>query len=203
MFENLFDGQENQEVKKLVIVSDEDKREYAQYLMQLISSNDDKEDHIVGVKDGSVKSVYWNIKEYKDSESSITSKEKVLFIGNSKLIKETCAHIDIKFDKYGMKYGWLGNRAWINVETKSFNEKELEELIEYAIKYMKSVKIDKLIKNDKLNNFVDKFSWLIPGPYMIYKTASEIKKHVEVTKLQNSLLTVIFYLEGIQKFLEE
>lgn len=40
--------------KKLIIVCDEKTEPYANYLRQLISTNDDKDGEVVGIEDGTV-----------------------------------------------------------------------------------------------------------------------------------------------------
>ena len=40
--------------KKLIIVCDEKTEQYANYLRQLISTNDDKDGEVVGIADGTV-----------------------------------------------------------------------------------------------------------------------------------------------------
>ena len=51
-------------MKKLIITCDSKVEQYANYLRQLISANDDKDGEIVGVKDGELEVVVWNDKQY-------------------------------------------------------------------------------------------------------------------------------------------
>ena len=60
-------------MKNLIIVCDEKSKEYANYLSQLISMEDDTEDTTVGVKDGSVQAQVWLEKDYKANSATISS----------------------------------------------------------------------------------------------------------------------------------
>ncbi len=118
-------------MKKLIIVCEEKLRKYGDFLSQLISLEDDTEDKIVGVKDGSVTAQVWTEKEYESNSAKISSEQYILFIGNSKLIKEKRSHMLQKFGDYGMHYGWLGKQAALNVSSV-VDIKDYENFYEYA-----------------------------------------------------------------------
>ena len=84
--------------KKLIIVSDDDTKKYATYLMQLISSKDDCEE-IVGIKDGSVDATIWSEKQYLDSLGTLTTSTYVLFVGNGKAAKLARENMQHEFDE--------------------------------------------------------------------------------------------------------
>ena len=95
----------------LIIVCDDKTKEYASFLQQLISQNDDYDDTIVGVKDGTVSAAIWSTKVYEDNLAELTSNSYVVFIGSSEISKEQGRNVKFSFCKYGMNYGWLGKRA--------------------------------------------------------------------------------------------
>lgn len=103
-------------MKNLVIVCDEKHKKYADYLHQLISLEDDTEESIVGVKDGSVQAAVWLEKDYVKNSHTFSSNQHIVFIGNSKLIKEKSSYMKVVFSKFGIKYGWLGRQAFLSVE---------------------------------------------------------------------------------------
>ena len=72
---------------KLIIVCDEKTEQYANYLRQLISTNDDKDGEVKGVVDGSVEAAVWLDKEYIANKATISSSEHILFIGDNKVSK--------------------------------------------------------------------------------------------------------------------
>ena len=74
--------------QKLIIVCDEKTESYANYLRQLISTNDDKDGQVVGVEDGTVNVAVWLEKDY------LANKAQHLIINNhnSTLTKPSIFH---------------------------------------------------------------------------------------------------------------
>lgn len=110
-------------MKKLIIVCEERLRRYGDFLAQLISGTDDKEGRVVGIKDGVAAAQVWTEKEYTANAAQISSEQYLLFVGNSKLIKEKRHHMLQKYSEHGMNYGWLGKQAVLFVDhILSFSE---------------------------------------------------------------------------------
>jgi hypothetical protein len=131
-------------MKKLIIVCEEKCRRYGDYLAQLISLEDDKEDETVGTKDGEVAAQVWLEKDYKANAAQLSSNQYILFIGQDKLIKEKSSHMNMGFAEFGMKYGWLGKQAVLSVE-KVVEADKYENFISYAQNYQQDV--EQLIKS--------------------------------------------------------
>lgn len=119
-------------MKKLVIVCEEKLRHYGDFLSQLISGTDDKEGVVVGIKDGSTAAQVWTEKEYASNAAQISSEQYILFVGNSKLIKDKRQHMQRKFSKYGMNYGWLGKQAALFVD-RSVTSADYDSFYNYAL----------------------------------------------------------------------
>ena len=110
-------------MKKLIIVCEGRLRRYGDFLAQLISGTDDKEGRVVGIKDGAAAAQVWTEKEYTANAAQISSEQYLLFVGNSKLIKEKRHHMLQKYSEHGMNYGWLGKQAVLFVDhILSFSE---------------------------------------------------------------------------------
>lgn len=110
-------------MKKLIIVCEERLHRYGDFLAQLISGMDDKEGRVVGIKDGAAAAHVWTEKEYTANAAQISSEQYLLFVGNSKLIKEKRHHMLQKYSEHGMNYGWLGKQAVLFVDhILSFSE---------------------------------------------------------------------------------
>lgn len=131
-------------MKKLIIVCEEKCRQYGDYLAQLISLEDDKEDGTVGTKDGEVAAQVWLEKDYKANAAQLSSNQYILFIGQDNLIKEKSSHMNMRFAEFGMKYGWLGKQAVLSVE-KVVEADKYENFISYAQNYQQNV--EQLIKS--------------------------------------------------------
>jgi hypothetical protein len=69
-------------VNKLIIVCEDKLRKYGDFLAQLISLNDDKDDAIVGIADGTTVAQVWSEKEYLSNAAQISSEQYILFVGN-------------------------------------------------------------------------------------------------------------------------
>lgn len=149
--------------KKLIIVCDEETEPYANYLRQLISTNDDKDGEVVGIEDGTVEAAVWLEKEYLANKAQISSNEHILFIGDNKTSKSESSSMIVKYDKYGMKYGWLGKRAMMKVDNVMLAPEVYDEFITYCLGYQtefekiamrKPVLKTLLAKKDKANEVV-------------------------------------------------
>lgn len=124
---------------KLTIVHDKTSEKYANYLKTLLSVADDDGENIVGVKDGSVDAAVWDEKQYAHNKPQLANEDHVLFIGaNSKVLKNECYGINSAWDQYGMGYGWLGKRGFLNVYD-GIKRKEYEDFFNLAGSYQKSV----------------------------------------------------------------
>ena len=122
-------------IQKLIIVCDEKTREYANYLRQLISVNDDGSEQIVGTADGTVEVGVWSEKEYQDQQKAISSNEHILFVGSNKTSASETKNMVEKFNQYGMKYGWLGKRAMMQVDDPLLSKEEYTKFIEFCAVY--------------------------------------------------------------------
>ena len=126
------------QVKKLIVVTDEKNKPYANYLIALISAKDDKEGEVVGIADGSVEAVVWSEKNFTDNEPTLSSSAHVLFVGDTKLSKVQRGGLNIKYDDFGLKYGWLGKRAVMYVDRIITSVVEYNRFYEYACKYQEN-----------------------------------------------------------------
>lgn len=103
-------------MKKLIIVCEENYRKYGDFLAQLISLPNDENRALPGIKEGTVAAQVWGEKEYVANQAQISSEQYILFLGNSRLLKEKRTFFNVKFSKYGMTYSWLGKQAALVVE---------------------------------------------------------------------------------------
>ena len=213
---------------RLIVVCDDRTEKYANYLRQLISTNDDKEGEVVGIADGSVEVAVWTDKEYINNKSQISSCEHILFMGNSKVCKKESSSMIIKYDNYGMKYGWLGKRAMLTVDREAMSDQLYDSFATYCYAYQERYENILIIKKDvremiseneakKLeidDNVVDnnegvnaianvakKGFGTVTGLFNdgIVKIQSEQEKKDQ----QYRAVTSVFYLEALADFIEE
>lgn len=198
MFENT-----NQK-KQLIIVCDEKLIEYANYLMALVGQNDDTGEKTIGTKDGFVTAAIYNPKQYRETMAKITSNTHILFIGDSKEAMGQRKNVESKFDKYGMHFGWLGKRAVMYVDNKLLKRKQYNEFIKFAQNYQQELKKASVNFINSLPTVVKWIGVLMPYvyPVAIYGLISGKKAHAKIKDQQYRCLTLVLYLDGLQKFLE-
>lgn len=63
-------------------------------------------------------------KMFVDNAKSLCARNKIIFLGKTKSAKERWCDIKYIFDEYGMRFGWRGNHAFVNVETLKSNLRE-------------------------------------------------------------------------------
>ena len=219
-----------QNITKLIIVCDYNTVGYANYLRQLISANDDEEDVIIGTKDGAIKVSVWLEKHYLDNMSTISSNEHVLFIGENQASKNEISSMTVKFDQFGMKYGWLGKRGMMIIAKTIDNPEDYNEFIELCrnyktefefIEFKKSLPEQALdaavsamgdIPDIMLNVGNTLLSFLGPVPAIAsdaVNAVAEATKWITTTDDQRKItdqqfraLTLILYMDGLSEFLE-
>ena len=207
-------------MKKLIIVCEEKNKVYGDFLVQLISSDDDKKDNVVGVKDGEVSATVWTEKQYTDNSLQLSSMQHVLFIGNTKLTKTKRTNMIEKFNKYGMKYCWLGKQAVLYVD-EVVKKEEYDDFIKYAknnnsnivskLKLKKEVPLKEINNNGKnkiekiflsakkvANKFSNKVANLsIEG----LNNFNKLSNNNEIEQQEYNCLVTDFYLNGLSEFL--
>lgn len=199
-------------MKNLIIVCDEKRKKYGDYLAQLISMNDDTDESTVGIKDGSVEAQVWLEKEFYKSNAQATSSEQhILFIGNNKELKTKREFMKIVFSKYGMKYGSLGKQAFIAVE-EVVKHKEYQEFYSFAKDYADN--LDKIIKERRPLKTAEKVGvgigsvvvgfftpFALLGPLASVPIVLYAKKSKEIKEQMYSCAVMKFYLDYLSDFL--
>lgn len=111
------------EPKTLIVVCKDEM--LVNQLRKLVETKDDEnEENIVGTRDGSVRIVSWFEKIWLDQKKAGNINDKVLLLGDIKDTDKLIPVIDVKFDDFGVKYGWAGNQAVIAIEPKVLKKKE-------------------------------------------------------------------------------
>ena len=207
---------------KLIIVCDEKTSEYANYLRQLVSMKDDTADEIVGVKDGTVEVAVWLEKDYVANMATISSKEHILFIGENKVSKKESPSMSVKFDKFGMKYGWLGKRAMMMVSDSIKDKETYEQFIEFCQDYDQKIeamslervrKYEEKDENEKgvvalMKNKAATLAQLVVNPigtagiFGAVAGINMLKDRKKLRDQQYRALTAILYTYGLTEFLE-
>ena len=208
-------------MKKLIIVCEEKLRHFGDFLAQLISLEDDKNNETVGVKDGIAVAQVWTEKEYSANAVQISSEQYILFVGSSKLIKEKRKHMHMKFSMYGMQYGWLGKQGVLYVEKvvlfedyDSFFEyakviqPEITKLIETKLNVTllpETNEVDKTDKEKGIKKLLSPMKSIPPvvanAQIQVMSAFAKVKNNKKIEEQGYSCLVLLFYLNGLSKFL--
>lgn len=111
----------------------------ANQVRKLVETSDDvDEENIVGTRDDSVKVVPWTEKVWLTNKKAGNIDSKVLFLGDIKGVDKLIPVLDVKFDKFGVKYGWAGDQAVVFADTSAVKSREeydkfLEEISDLPI----------------------------------------------------------------------
>lgn len=216
--------------KQLIIVANEEHLKYATYLQGLISSVDDEEGKQIGTKDGAVSAVIWDEEHHKANSKSLTSGNSVLFFGDSDYVKNNCSEINTEFSQFGMTYGWLGNHANLRVSSYALNKdnapafykmaEDYGKRFENELSFLFSPSRDEELGNSPTDHAMAVTEFAFPPAHIVElvlnkskssklssRLAMAIGKGVDMTKnaeavdQQYTLLTLVFYLDGLSKFL--
>ena len=181
------------QTKNIIIVCDKAHEKYANYLHQLVSVKDDKNEEIRGIKDGEVTSAVWLDKVYRDNKPQLPSSSLVIFIGESGTIKKETDNIPNKFYKYGMIYGWLGSKAVLKVSDRIhsglFTIFDLKKLSDYALETQEELGMESQSNENIVLSKLDAFG-------------ESVKNVLFVKNLQYNCLVNVFYLHGFSQFIE-
>lgn len=201
---------QNAAKRKLILVHSDNTEVFANYLQMLISANDDVNGEVVGVEDGSVETAIWSEKEYAAQKPTLSSVDHILFIGRGKTLSKETYGMNTKFEKYGMKYGWLGKRAYLTVDGSPIRKKELQSFIDFAKTYNPDLKDNEVVgikaqassvKRKGIKGILKTSAKsLLPfvGPSMVLNDLS----NDAVRSCQYKTAIVIFYKEGLAEFLK-
>ena len=185
------------EKKEVIIVYDEETKEYADYLFALISTKKNIEARCL------------SLKQYEETSVTLSSENNMIFIGNNKIIENKRKYTDKTFKEYGMNYGWIGKNCIVYVEDKMLEQDKYKAFIDYASKINTRFKEENIntISLQQNSSIVALFSLFTPilvlgyRAYKLYSNYSDNKKKIK--DQQYGTLINIFFTNGLDKFLGE
>ena len=198
-------------------------------LKKLVESKDDTSEKIVGSKDGSINIVAWTEKVWLANKKPGNIQGKILFINDIKGTDKLIPVLYVKFNEYGIRYGWAGNQAILYVNSKELIERssylnfisELSKLpIPEMYKQPKNTKIKVIDENredlqseqqdnDCKNLFLKAKEQLAKGVNQIEKAGIKVAMNAEdYLRDKNYLVTqmlfygiVHLYNDGLDEFM--
>lgn len=145
----------------------------------------------------------WAEELFKQNQSQISSSNKLIFIGNTKIIKEFIPNLRVKYSQFGMEYGWLGNKCCIYTKYIPDNKDEIRNFIDYCEKVNTDFKINPSLyqsTNEQRLNRIPKFvnDFIISASLHINpKTRKEINEQQYSTLIRN------FFTNSLSEFMED
>lgn len=133
------------ETKKTLIVVYKDELLMNQ-LKKMVETHDDNDGGIVGTRDDSINIISWTEKVWNGNKAAGNIQGKILFLGDIKGTDKLIPVLDVKFDDYGVKYGWAGNQAVLFADPKILSDRQkydefLEKLSELPVpNFLKTMK---------------------------------------------------------------
>lgn len=133
------------ETKKTLIVVYKDELLMNQ-LKKMVETHDDNDEGIVGTRDDSINIISWTEKVWNGNKAAGNIQGKILFLGDIKGTDKLIPVLDVKFDDYGVKYGWAGNQAVLFADPKILSDRQkydefLEKLSELPVpNFLKTMK---------------------------------------------------------------
>lgn len=87
-------------------------------LKKMVETHYNDEQGVVDTGDDPINIISWTEKIWLGHKKEGNIKGKILFLGDIKGNDKLIPVIDVKFDKYGVKFGWAGNQAVIYADPK-------------------------------------------------------------------------------------
>lgn len=178
-------------MKNILVVANDNLREHAVHLVHAISNNEE------------TKASYFTPQKFKDSESQITGKNYVIFIGENEISKPYISLIKRKYEEYGIVWGYDGTKAAIIVEDIQLKEKEMKKEIDNIIDNTAGVAATLgTVTIGSLTSFIPAF-WIPFLMYVVYKYFMKKKRMQAAEKLQYKLGILFFLEKGFDNYLSE
>lgn len=121
-------------------------------------------------------------KMFVDNAKTLSSRNKLIFLGSTKAAKERSAAVKYKYSLYGMRYGWIGNHCFVNIESiKAKYRNDFINLYIIRTKNESNVGLFRGIAGDK--------------------SISNVKNISSLDEYQYNLLLREFVLNGLSEFM--
>ena len=194
------------EKQSIIVVAKDEK--YLNLLRKLVETNDDKEDGtIVGIEDGLFDIVTWDEKTWLSQKKMGQITSKILLIGNIKDTDKLLPLINIKFQKYGVTYGWSGRQTLIHIDTKELEDeetfskfKEEYNALDIPEQFKIKDKSTEVVDNSKQLKWFEKIGKKLKSEGNKLKDAITFK--VDTTDKLTIYGIVTFYLNHIDEFIK-
>lgn len=145
------EGDRREEGKRNLVFVTKDELLFQQ-LKKLVETDDDEnEEVVIGTKDGTVRLVRWEEDKWVYRLKTDRIDNKVIVIGDCKGAGEGAALMTVVFDQYGVRYGWIGNCAYVHADLRRIRAKGVYDAFLAELKTMPAPEVIKEDKKLRLN----------------------------------------------------
>ena len=171
-----------------------------QQLKKLVETDDDEsEEVVIGTKDGTVRLVRWEEQKWVYRNKTDTVDGKTIVIGDCKGADNGIRVMDVKYDQYGIRYGWIGNCAYVHADLRRIRSKGMYDAFLRELREMPAPAVIKEDKKLRLN-WKTGLKTALATPLM----AKDLYDDTFSVKRQMYFFGVIhFYYHYMEAFLEE
>ena len=204
---------------KLLIVYNEKDEEYFNHISELLSKNDDTDEHVIGVEDNSIeplKCVEHKWLQWKKMGENNQLSEKVLFVDD---IEGITLETPI-YDEFGISFGPINDNQFMIKVDEEFEwnpwlyskfHQELVDLVDLNItknEIYKTLNTHKeIVKNNMKTALISSLWFALPGAILAACTIDDVKKVKECEKLLRDQMMCYAmtkaYYNGLQRFIEK
>ena len=117
-----------------------------QQLKKLVEAEDDEDEVVIGTKDGTVRLVRWEEEKWVYRSKTDTVDSKVIVIGDCKGADSGVKLMNVKYDQYGVRYGWIGNCAYVHADLRKIRAKGVYDAF---LEELRTMPAPEVIKEDK------------------------------------------------------
>ena len=192
------EGDRIEEGKRNLAFVTKDELLYEQ-LKKLVETDDDEDEEIlIGTKDGTVRMIRWEEQKWVYRKKTDTVDTKVIVIGDCKGADSGVKLMDVKFDQYGVRYGWIGNCAYVQADLRRIRAKGAYDAM---LAELGELPVPDVIKEDKKLrlNWKTGLKTALATPLM----AKDLYDDTVAVKRQMYFYGVIrFYYHHLEEFLE-
>lgn len=191
-----FDSMNNGNKKSCFIVYGKNEEVYANLLVGLIDEFGDYECSISRED------------KFKQNLDQLSSSNKVIFIGNTKITQKFIPNLRIKYSKFGMNYGWLGHKCVIYINYIPIKKAELSGFIDYCKKVSEDNKnISESFSSVKAKALFDLPIIIKPIIHLLGSIALSFildqKKRKVIKEQQYNVVVRNFFINGLNEFMED
>ena len=139
------EGDQVEEGKRNLAIVTKDELLFQQIKKLVETDDDESEEVVVGTKDGTVRIIRWEESKWVYRNKTDAVDTKVIVIGDCKKTKGAQL-MDARFDQYGIRYGWIGNVAYIHADLRKIRGKGVYDEF---LKELGAMRAPEIIKEDK------------------------------------------------------